>query len=355
VEQPRTWAVLSLLGLVFVGMLALSAVAADSYQQRRTTGSTPVTPGPTPSTSVSPSTSASPAPGDPPATAPATPTTPPAPVDPPSTEPDPPTTEPATLPGGRDRIFGDGRMLVAYYGSANTGALGVLGETSPDRMVTRLRDAAAPFARGGSEVQIVFELIVTVADAHPGKDGDYSHDIARADVQRYIDAAHRHGALLLLDIQPGRSGFLSVVRRWKWALEDPYVGLALDPEWRMGRRGVPGHRIGSVSATEVNRVSRWLKTLVRIEDLPQKLFVLHQFRTDMVEDIGDIEPRAGLVMVQHVDGFGTPSQKLDTFNAVVRPRQFFLGFKLFYDEDHRLLKPGFVKAIRPRVQFVSYQ
>ena len=39
-------------------------------------------------------------------------------------------------------------------------------------------------------------------------------------------------------------------------------------------------------------------------------------------------------MVQHVDGFGTPSQKLDTFNAVIRPRQFFLGLKLFYDEDH---------------------
>ena len=166
----------------------------------------------------------------------------------------------------------------------------MLGETSPDRMVRRLRAAAAPFERPDSEVQIVFELIVTVADASPGEDGDFSHDIARADVQRYIDAAHEHGALLLLDIQPGRAGFLSVVRRWKWALEDPYVGLALDPEWRMGRRGVPGQRIGSVSATEVDRVSKWLKHLVRIEKLPQKLFVLHQFRTDMIEDIEDITP-----------------------------------------------------------------
>jgi len=259
------------------------------------------------------------------------------------------------LPGGGTLVFGHRRFLVAYYGSANTGALGVLGETSPNRMVKRLREAAAPFARADSEVQIVFELIVTVADAGPGKDGDYSHDIARADVQRYIDAAHEHGALLLLDIQPGRSGFLSVVRRWKWALEDPYVGLALDPEWRMGRRGVPGQRIGSVSAAEVNRVTGWLKTLVQIEQLPQKLFVLHQFRTDMIEDIDDIDPRVGLVMVQHVDGFGTPAQKLDTFHTVVRPRQFFLGFKLFYDEDRRLMRPGEVRALRPRVQFVSYQ
>jgi hypothetical protein len=222
-------------------------------------------------------------------------------------------------------------------------------------MVKRLREAAAPFERANSKVQVVFELIVTVADATPGKDGDFSHDIARADVQRYIDAAHEHGALLLLDIQPGRAGFLSVVRRWKWALEDPYVGLALDPEWRMGRHGVPGRKIGSVNAAEVNRVSKWLSTLARIEKLPQKLFVLHQFRTDMIEDIGEVSPRAGLVMVQHVDGFGTPSQKLDTFHTVVRPDQFFLGFKLFYDEDRRLMRPGEVRAIRPRVRFVSYQ
>jgi len=329
---------MALLGLVFLGMLALSSVAADSDEPAQAVTAPPPS-------MVEPVAEPVETP---------TPTAEPQPTPEPTPEPESPT-EPTTLPGGRTKIFGDKRFLVAYYGSANTGALGVLGETSPDKMVKRLRAAAAPFERPDSEVQIVFELIVTVADASPGEDGDFSHDIARADVQRYIDAAHEHGALLLLDIQPGRAGFLSVARRWKWALEDPYVGLALDPEWRMGRRGVPGRRIGSVSATEVDRVSKWLKDLVRIEKLPQKLFVLHQFRTDMIEDIEDISPRTGLVMVQHVDGFGTPSQKLDTFHAVIRPRQFFLGFKLFYDEDRRLVKPGFVRAIRPRVQFVSYQ
>jgi hypothetical protein len=345
--DKRTWAVMVVLGLVFVGMLALSSVAGDDDLA----DGAAATPG-EPTETAEPTSETAPTPT--PTPAPTATAQPPAPT--PTAEPEPePPAEPVTLPDGRKKIFGDKRMLVAYYGSANTGSLGVLGETSPDRMVKRLRAAAAPFAGAQGKVQIVFELIVTVADAHPGRDGDFNHDIARADVQRYIDAAHEHGALLLLDIQPGRAGFLSVVRRWKWALEDPYVGLALDPEWRMGRRGVPGRKIGSVSAAEVNRVSTWLKDLVRIEDLPQKLFVLHQFRTDMIEDIGDIEPRTGLVMVQHVDGFGTPSQKLDTFHAVVRPRQFFLGLKLFYDEDRRLLKPGFVRAIRPRVQFVSYQ
>jgi hypothetical protein len=60
-------------------------------------------------------------------------------------------------------------------------------------------------------------------------------------------------------------------------------------------------------------------------------------------------------MVQHVDGFGTPSQKLATFHTVARPRQFFMGFKLFYDEDVRRMSPADVRRIDPKVRFVSFQ
>jgi len=222
-------------------------------------------------------------------------------------------------------------------------------------MQRRVPRAAEPFARKHQPVQVVYELIVSIADRSAGKDHDYSHDIARGEVQKYIDAAHRHDALLLLDIQPGRSDFLTIAKRWAWALKDPYVGLALDPEWRMGKHGVPGTRIGSVDASEVNRVSAWLRDLVARHQLPQKLFVLHQFRVDMIHHIGSIEPRRRLVMVQHVDGFGTPGQKLDTFHAVARPRQFFLGFKLFYDEDVHRMSPADVRRITPKVRFVSFQ
>jgi hypothetical protein len=270
-------------------------------------------------------------------------------------QPLPPPAPTQTLPYGATKIFGDGRFLVAYYGTAETGALGVLGETSPDEMQRRVHHAAKPFARKHQPVQVVYELIVSIADRYAGPGQDYSHDIARAEVQKYIDAAHRHDALLLLDIQPGRSDFLTIAKRWAWALKDPYVGLALDPEWRMGKHGVPGTRIGSVDAREVNRVSAWLRDLVAHHQLPQKLFMLHQFRTDMIDHMGAIEPRRGLVMVQHVDGFGTPGQKLGTFHAVARPRQFFLGFKLFYDEDVHRMTPADVRRINPKVRFVSFQ
>ncbi len=259
------------------------------------------------------------------------------------------------LPGGGTQVFGGNHFLVAYYGTGQTSALGVLGETSADTMDRRLHRAARPFRKPGQPVRHVYELIVTIADGHPGKDGDYSHDIPRSEIRRYIRAAHRNDALLLLDLQPGRTSFLETAKRWEWALRDPWVGLALDPEWRMGPRQVPAHTVGQVGASEVNRTSAWLARLTARETLPQKLFVLHQFRVDMVERIGRVKQRPELAMVQHVDGFGTPRQKLATYHAVARPGQFTMGFKLFYDEDVRRMQSRAVHAVRPKVRFVSFQ
>lgn len=259
------------------------------------------------------------------------------------------------LPGGGTRVFGRQRFLVAYYGTAGTGALGVLGENDPDTMHERLQNAAGPFADGGVRVQPVYELIVTVADAIPGPDGDYSHDILHSRVQEYIDAAQRNKALLVLDLQPGRSDFLTVAKRWEWALEHPWVGLALDPEWRMDGTQVPGQVIGSVHAREVNKVSAWLDGFVADRGLPEKVLMVHQFRESMVGRIRKVKDRDHLAEVQHVDGFGTPAQKRATYAAVARPSQFTMGFKLFYDEDTPRMRAGAVRRLRPAVRFVSFQ
>ncbi|GGO87845.1 hypothetical protein GCM10011584_13440 [Nocardioides phosphati] len=254
----------------------------------------------------------------------------------------------------RPELF-DGRMFVAYYGTVGTPVLGVLGESTPEQAFARVRRAAAPFRRAGLAAQPVFELIVTVADSQPGPDGDYNHDVPVAAVRRWVEAARRSGALLVLDLQPGRADFPSVAKRWEWALRDPNVGLALDPEWRMHGREVPGRVIGSVTTWEVNLTSRWLEQLVEARRLPEKLFVVHQFRRDMLRGPHRVEDRRHLAEVQHVDGFGTPREKLATYAAVARPGDFRMGFKLFYDEDRPRLSAAQVMRIRPRVDFVSFQ
>jgi hypothetical protein len=257
------------------------------------------------------------------------------------------------LPLGGTKIFPAYRV-VAYYGTAGTGTLGVLGEGSPDKMLPKLRAAAKPFA-GGRKVQVAYELIASVAQAGPGKDGDYSQMIAMDRIQQYVDQARRNKVLVVLDLQPGRGDFLPQARQLERFLVQPHVGLALDPEWRMPKGKVPGKTIGRVGSAEVNRVSDYVSGLVKQHNLPEKLFVLHQFRASMLPDVARIKKQPGLAMVQHVDGFGTRSEKDATWNRLRRPQQFHLGYKLFYDEDIKRYGAKDLLTFKNVPELVSFQ
>ena len=173
-------------------------------------------------------------------------------------------------------------------------------------------------------------------------------------IGRYLKAARKIDAILVLDIQPGRSDFLTeakALRRW---LAEPDVSLALDPEWRMEEGQIPGQAIGSVGAQEVNSVSRWLSGEVRRGRLPQKLLVIHQFTRDMVRDRDALERPPGVMPVLNVDGFGDQAQKQAKYRELSQ-RRLPNGFKLFYKEDRGLMSPRAVEALRPRPQFVVYE
>jgi hypothetical protein len=262
-------------------------------------------------------------------------------------------TPPAQLPLGGTKLFPAYRV-VAYYGTPGTAVLGVLGEGPPDRMLPKLRSAARGFA-GGRKVQVAYELIATVAQAKPGSDGDYSQMIDEAGIQRYVDQARRNKVLVILDLQPGRGSFLPQAKRLEKFLVQPHVGLALDPEWRMPAGKVPGRTIGRVSAAEVNSVSGYVSGLVAKHRLPEKLFVLHQFRSSMLPDVHRIQKRPGLAMVQHIDGFGTRSEKDATWARLRRPQQFHLGYKLFYDEDVKRYQAKDVLKFKPVPDLISFQ
>lgn len=258
-----------------------------------------------------------------------------------------------SLPGGGTRL--DDRFYVAYYGLPGTPALGVLGSGSPSRIWSGLAREIHAFSRPGVTMQPVFEVIATVASRGPGRRGDYNNDIASPVVRTYIEAAHRLGALVVLDVQPGRSSFASVVRRWSWALRDPWVGIALDPEWRMGKGQLPGRVIGSVTGREVDAVAAWLNQFVLEHRLPQKIFLVHQFIPSMITHRAAIHGYPHLAMIQQADGFGTPRVKLDSYRAIADPARFLEGFKLFYRWDVDRMQARQVLAIRPRVAFISFQ
>lgn len=264
---------------------------------------------------------------------------------------------PATTgaPCPTQQIFPNFR-IVALYGNDSSPALGVLGEQSPDAAAARLEQVIAPF-RAVSDRPILgaFELIATVAQAAPGPSGLYRAPSSDELIQRYLDAARAHGLMLVLDIQPGRSDFLTEAKRYEKFLRQPDVHLALDPEWRVGPNSVPGQVVGQVSAAEVNSVADWLAAIVAAEKLPEKLFVVHQFQVRMITDRAALRDRAGLAVTIHMDGFGTRSQKLATYSFTQAAAPFHNGFKLFYDEDVNMFSPAETLGLSPAPDLVTYQ
>jgi hypothetical protein len=259
------------------------------------------------------------------------------------------------LPRGGRTIF-PAQRVVAFYGNPQARELGTLGIGSPSQALARLQRQARPYARKSRPVLPALELVSTVAASAPGDDGLYRLHAPAAVIDRYLRAARRAMALLVLDVQPGRGDFLSEVRRLRRWLIQPDVGLALDPEWHVGPGELPGRTIGSVGADEVNDVSAYLADIVLRFDLPEKLFVLHQFTHDMIRDKPRVRRRPGLATTVNVDGFGARSIKIAKYRAFTaeRPR-FHDGLKLFYEEDTNLLSPGAVMDLQPRPDLIVYE
>ncbi|WXF92262.1 hypothetical protein WDV91_06330 [Curtobacterium flaccumfaciens pv. flaccumfaciens] len=262
------------------------------------------------------------------------------------------------LRNGGQRPF-DGHRYVALYGAPGAPALGVLGEQGPKETVQRAEQVAKPYRAESDElVTPAMEVIATVAAGDAGADGDYSTELPVSTLEPYVDAAHDADMPVIIDLQPGRSDFLSQAKKYESLLKKPGVWLALDPEWRLTKDQVPLKQIGSVSASEVNEVSSWLAGLVRDEGLPPKALVLHQFRLSMIQDRSALQTHPELDMLVHVDGQGSQPDKQATWKALHQgaPEGLHWGWKNFYDEDTPMLTPAqTMQDVTPTPSLVTYQ
>ncbi|MDR9450203.1 MAG: hypothetical protein RI637_03195 [Acidimicrobiia bacterium] len=261
------------------------------------------------------------------------------------------------LPGGGLTLF-PGRRIVALYGNPTTPALGVLGEQGPGRAVERAREVAEPYGADGAEILPAFEIIATVASASATADGDYSFEMSVEELLPWVEIAGREGLYVTLDLQPGRTDFLTQAKRYEELLLLPHVGLALDPEWRLESDQVHLRQIGSVDAIEVNQVVEWLAELVRENHLPQKLLILHQFKFTMITNREMIETPPELAVLVHADGQGPIHSKYDTYAALTGAPdadRWWWGWKNFYDEDSPTPTPEQVLELDPLPVYVSHQ
>jgi len=96
------------------------------------------------------------------------------------------------------------------------------------------------------------------------------------------------------------------------------------------RGGVPGQRIGTYDAADVNYAIRFLSGLVDKHKLPPKILVVHRFTRDGVTNVKKIQLDPRVQFVMHIDGFGAPWVKRDTYwRDIKREPVQFTGWKQF--------------------------
>ena len=262
------------------------------------------------------------------------------------------------LPGGGGLVF-PGRRMVALYGHPSGPALGVMGEQPPAEAAALAQEYADKY-KDLTQWPVIpaFEIIATVASDAPGDDGDYSNESEPNELRPYVDAITEAGGYAFLDLQPGRARLIEQAKMYEDLLKQPNVGLALDPEWKIGPDEVPMTNVGHVQADEVNEVSEWLAQLVQDNDLPQKGLILHQFQLQMLRDREQIRTDyPELSFILHADGHGDAGQKFDTWNAMREglSSDYFMAWKNFIDEDTPMFDPAQTYDVDPRPWFVSYQ
>ena len=235
---------------------------------------------------------------------------------------------PAALPGS---ILPE-RRIIAFYGNPLSRRMGILGEFPPDVMLARLDTEVAAWNRIDPDhpAQPALHLIVLVADAQPGTSGKYRTRHDSAMVEKVHGWAKSRDALLFLDLQVGQSTLKYELPWIEKFLRRPDVHLGIDPEFSMKNGGIPGKRVGTYDAADVNYASHFLADLVDRYKLPPKILVVHRFTPGGVTNTRKIslDPRVQVVM--HMDGFGPSWMKRDTYwRDIKREPVQFTGWKQF--------------------------
>lgn len=256
------------------------------------------------------------------------------------------------------------KRVVTYYGNLYSKKMGALGEYAPKEMLRMLYAEVAKWEKidPKTPVQPALHYIAVVAAGDPGKDGKYKNRMPDKQIDSVLAISRmKKGMIVFLDIQVALSTIREELPRLEKYLKMPNVHLGIDPEFSMKGGVLPGRKIGTYDASEINYVSDYLAKLVKENKLPPKIFVVHRFTKKMVTNYQNIKLRPEVQMVIHMDGWGEPDLKLGTYRHFIysEPVQF-TGFKLFYKNDlkkapNRLMTPAELMKLKPQPSYIQYQ
>lgn len=251
--------------------------------------------------------------------------------------------------------------IVAYYGNLYSTNMGVLGEYPEEEMLNRLSVEVKKWQAADLNTPVIPALhyIAVVAQSGTGRDGMYRARMPDEQVDKVLAMAEKIHGLVFLDIQVGLSNVQSEIPRLEKYLKLPNVHLGIDPEFSMKTGAPPGTAIGTMDAQDINFAAEYLSEIVKKNNLPPKILIVHRFTKPMVTNYRNIKILPEVQIAMDMDGFGSQGSKLNTYKQYIykEPVQF-TGFKLFYKNDivnSRLLQPEDLLKLSPIPVYIQYQ
>lgn len=253
--------------------------------------------------------------------------------------------------------------IIAYYGNLYSKGMGVLGQYPEDEMLKRLQAEVDKWniADPSTPALPALHYIVVTAQGSPGDSGKYRLRMPESEINKVLAIAKKINAIVFLDVQVGFSTIQTELPLLEKYLKMPEVHLGIDPEFSMKSGIRPGKVVGTYDATDINYVANYLAKIVRDNNLPPKILVVHRYTQKMVTNASSITPLPEVQIVMHMDGWGGAAKKINTYQQFIykEPVQF-TGFKLFYKND--VLTPGTVLMtpeellkLRPQPIYIQYQ
>lgn len=253
--------------------------------------------------------------------------------------------------------------IIAFYGNLFSKRMGILGELPKEEMLKKLQQEVASWQAADSSTKTIPALhyVAVTAQGAPGKDNRYRLRMPFQQIDTIISWAKEINALVFVDIQVGHSLVKDEVPMLEQYLKLPTVHLGIDPEFSMKNGERPGTKIGTFNADDINDAIDFLADVVRKNNLPPKILVVHRFTQGMVTGFDRIKKVPEVQIVMDMDGFGDKILKRSTYLRYIykEPVQF-TGFKLFYKNDNKpntsgMYKPEELLKFTPKPIYIQYQ
>lgn len=255
--------------------------------------------------------------------------------------------------------------IVAFYGNLYSKRMGALGEYAPKEMWAKLNKEVKAWETADPTTPVIPALhyIAVVAQGDAGKDGKYRFRMPEKQIDSVFTISRMgpENTLIFLDIQVALSKIQDELPLLEKYLKLPNVHLGIDPEFSMKTGAKPGTKIGTFDAVEINYCSQYLAKLVKDNNLPPKVFVIHRFTQGMVTNYKNIKLHPEVQIVIDMDGWGEPELKKGTHrNYIHKEPVQFTGFKLFFKNDlkkspNRMLTPEELLKLKPQPIYIQYQ